>query len=139
MKAKNKNDANIFINSNEKIVVKEQIDKTISHPLSTNKIITKIQEQLDLYDIQFTPCTSTQNKKFTSFTFDLYVKFNKIKENSDYCYKYEVDNTIKFSYSELLIDMIINDIKNDKDIFIKIKNKKDQPLEVENSKHKNMS
>lgn len=136
MKAKNKNDANIFINSNEKIVVKEQIDKTISHPLSTNKIITKIQEQLDLYDIQFTPCTSTQNKKFTSFTFDLYVKFNKIKENSDYCYKYKVDNTIKFSYSELLIDMIINDIKNDKDIFVKIKNKRNQPQEVENSKQK---
>lgn len=137
MKAKNKNDANISLNANEKIIVKEQIDKTISHPLSTKKIINKVNEQLEFLGIKFTPCTSNQNSKFTSYTFNLYVNYKKIKENDDYCYKYKIDNNINFSYFELLVDMIINDIKNDKDIFVKIKNKKDQPQEVENSKHKN--
>ena len=99
-------------------------DPAQTHPLNRKKILEAINNQLELLGVQFTPYTLSQNTKFTSDTFGLYVKNNDIRTNSVYCYEHVLGKRTEYTYSTSLIEKIITDICNDPDIFVKYKNKK---------------
>lgn len=72
--------------------------------------------------LEFTPYTLSGNKKFTSDTFNLYVKITNAKQNIEYSYEHVIGNTKQYTYSYKLVEKIIQDITNDPDIFVKNKN-----------------
>lgn len=51
--------------------------------------------------------------KFNSFAWKLFVKFYDAKANPQYCYCYDRQSAPTYTYSQRLIDMIIEQIKKD--------------------------
>lgn len=96
------------------------IDPNESHPLRQSDVISKVQNEMNLKGLEFTPYTISQNKKFTKDTFNLFCKYFNIKNNPNFSYHFEVANRYSYSYS--LIERILQTISDDPDIFVKIKN-----------------
>ena len=111
------------VSENKKVATKF-IDPTISHPYSMNNIITLVQKKIDDLKLEITRFIEKDKPvKFTAHAFDIYSKYNKVKENKKFCFKHIVGNNFAYTYSETLINKIISDIKNDKNVFYKIKQK----------------
>lgn len=100
-----------------KVVV--PLDPNESHPLRQSDVISKVQNEMNLRGLEFTPYTIAQNKKFTTDTFNLFCKHFNIKNNLEFSYHFDVANRYSYTYS--LIERILQTISDDPDIFIKIK------------------
>ena len=81
-----------------------------------------VQEQMRITGVEFTPYAKNMNKKFNSHVFDLYVKMKGIKNESEYSYQHIIGNNSPYTYSNKLVERIIQDITDDPDLFIKNKN-----------------
>lgn len=115
--------ANYKDNESKKVVeVVKTKDPSETHPLNRKKVLEIIQEQMKNTGLEFTPYTLSGNKKFTSDTFNLYVKITNAKQNIEYSYEHVIGNTKQYTYSYKLVEKIIQDITNDPDIFVKNKN-----------------
>lgn len=88
------------------IKVPKDIDKT--HPYTTNEVIKKIAETLEI--------TLGPNHKFTSKKFQDICKRKCIKSNQDYCYQFSYSKNTINKYSEMAIEYIskvyIDEFKN---------------------------
>ncbi len=103
------------------ITIEKAVDSRVTHPHSTKKVISLINEQMERDGISFNPYTKSGNTKFTSDTFSLFCKKKDIKNNSEYAYLHVVGNNKNYTYSTKLVQYIINSITDDPDIFVKLK------------------
>lgn len=78
------------------INVPKDIEKT--HPYTTNQIVKKISETIEL--------SLGPNHEFTSNKFQDICKRKNIKTNQDYCYQFPYSNTKINKYSDLAIEYI---------------------------------
>lgn len=124
VKAKNEQEADfkLYLTENTKNTTTKYINPTISHPYSRKNIVSLVQKRIDDLKLEITRFIDEDKPvKFTTHAFDIYIKYNKVKENKIFCFNHIVGNNISYTYSNALINKIISDIKNDKDIFYKIK------------------
>jgi hypothetical protein len=95
-----------------------------THPLSRNQLLSEVQKTMKQANLVFTPIGEKTQKIFNSHVFDLYAKSCAIKSNSEYTFCHKVGKASTYTYSNSLVQKIINDITDDPDVFVKIKNKK---------------
>lgn len=127
-KVNDSNAANMFFynSKNEeslktyKIIESKNIEEL--YPLTHSMIISEVQSRLNKNSITFTPYTKSKNTNFNKDTFKLFCREFNIKSNLELCYYYS--NFNRYSYSYKLIELIVNEIIENPDIFIEIRNKK---------------
>lgn len=78
------------------INVPKNIEKT--HPYTTNEVIKKIKETLEL--------SLGPNHKFTSNKFQDICRRKQIKSNQDYCYQFPYSKSKIYKYSDIAIEYI---------------------------------
>ena len=78
------------------INVPKDIEKT--HPYTTNEVIKKIKETLEL--------SLGPNHKFTSNKFQDICRRKQIKSNQDYCYQFPYSKSKIYKYSDIAIEYI---------------------------------
>lgn len=102
-------------------VVHKAVDSSITHPLSNKQVLFHVNQELTKLNIQITPVSNGAKTHFTTFTFNLYNKYYKIKDIPEFAYKHKLGENCSYTYSLELIQKIISDICSDPDIFKKIK------------------
>lgn len=107
----------------EYVEVIKPSDPSETHPLNRKKVLELINNQLHATGISFVPYTLNKNTTFTSDTFNLYIKSKNIKSDKHYTYEHKIGKTSQYTYSESLVEKIIQDITDDPDIFCKCKKK----------------
>lgn len=118
---KDKNKATSFVHIGNEYKDGVKIIKEIKDPISTHKYTMKsanieITKKLKSKDIEF---------KMNQHYFMLFNEAYGIKENIDYCYRYQPDGgQPRFTYSYKVIDLIVGEVQKDPENIIKrLKNK----------------
>lgn len=92
-------------------VVKELQDPNNTHKYTAKSCISIIRNRLAKENIVlYYNCNPT---KFTSFHFTNFCKYYRLKENDKLCYIHKQYATPQYSYSQQMIDFIIDEIKKD--------------------------
>lgn len=98
------------------IVIKEPKDMQVLCPFNAKSCVEIIERTIRKEKINFiNPIAQTIDKKniFNKYHFDLFIKFYSIKQNHRLCYRYSVNRQSFNSYSQKVIDMILEEIKKD--------------------------
>lgn len=111
--------ATIAIDNNSPIkgkIIKEYRDQQNLCPFIQKTCLEKVNKFITTNGINFiNPSATEEDKKhvFTSFAFGLFNKFYDFKNNPKFCYVYTRNNSPTYSYSQLVIDLICDEIKKD--------------------------
>lgn len=98
------------------VIVKEAKDMQKICPFSAKKCINLISGILKKEHINFVSSTATNPEKahvFNQYHFGLFLDFYNIKNNPQLCYKYTIHQQNSNSYSQKVVDLIIEAIKKD--------------------------
>lgn len=85
-------------------IIKELQDPNKTHPYTTKSAIEAIKGKLHKLNIDI---------RFNKYVFGLFVDYYELKGNERYHYSYSVGTTTFHSYSQQVVDLIINEIKKD--------------------------
>ena len=122
---KKKSDADFCVSmekdsDNKVTVVKELKDPSNTHKYSFNNIVSAVCNRLNKNNIHL-----DYSKGFNSYVLTLFIDFYDIKHDEKYAYKHTLGNYESYTYSERLIDFIIEEIKKNPSGFVEsIRNKK---------------
>ncbi|MBQ3504268.1 MAG: DUF3644 domain-containing protein [Oscillospiraceae bacterium] len=92
-------------------IIKELKDPNETHKYSAKKCIQEINNRLTRKKI--TLMYNGEAVAFTSYHFNLFCKYYKIKENPKLCYVYTVTSSPSYGYSLQAIDFIVAEIAKD--------------------------
>ena len=94
-------------------VIKELKDPADTHKYSFNNVVTAVQERLKKNHIVL-----SNGDRFTPWTLSLFISFYDIKQDERYSYKHKIGNSENYTYSQDLIEFIIDEIKKDPKNFV---------------------
>ena len=115
---KKKDDADFVIamaseSPNKVAIVKELKDPANTHKYAFNNVIAVVNNRLSKSNIKL-----GYKNGFNSYVLNLFIEFYDIKSDNKYSYKHSLGNSTSYTYSERLIDFIINEIKKNPDGFV---------------------
>lgn len=115
---KNKDEADFVIamaseSPNKVAIVKELKDPANTHKYAFNNVIAVVNNRLSKSNIKL-----GYKNGFNSYVLNLFIEFYDIKSDNKYSYKHSLGNSTSYTYSERLIDFIINEIKKNPDGFV---------------------
>lgn len=94
-------------------IVKELKDPSDTHKYSFNTIIAVVNERIKKLGIKL-----GYSKGFNRNVLTLFITFYDIKQDSKYAYKHSLGNTEPYTYSQQLIDFILDEIKKNPETFV---------------------
>ena len=104
--------------SNNKIQkIKELIDPAAKFTLSAKQLNKAINKQIQAKNITLNYKAGNGSNEFNMYTLNLFNSFYSLKENNNYCYSFAGFHR----YSQQAVDFIVEEIKKDPNIIIKIK------------------
>ena len=95
---------------NKVAIVKELKDSANTHKYAFNNVIAVVNNRLSKSNIKL-----GYKNGFNSYVLNLFIEFYDIKSDNKYSYKHSLGNSTSYTYSERLIDFIINEIKKNPD------------------------
>lgn len=98
---------------NKVAIVKELKDPANTHKYAFNNVIAVVNNRLSKSNIKL-----GYKNGFNSYVLNLFIEFDDIKSDNKYSYKHSLGNSTSYTYSERLIDFIINEIKKNPDGFV---------------------
>lgn len=98
---------------NKVAIVKELKDPANTHKYVFNNVIAVVNNRLSKSNIKL-----GYKNGFNSYVLNLFIEFYDIKSDNKYSYKHSLGNSTSYTYSERLIDFIINEIKKNPDGFV---------------------
>lgn len=98
---------------NKVAIVKELKDPANTHKYAFNNVIAVVNNRLSKSNIKL-----GYKNGFNSYVLNLFIEFYDIKSDNKYSYKHSLGNSTSYTYSERLIDFIINEIKKNPDGFV---------------------
>lgn len=98
---------------NKVAIVKELKDPANTHKYAFNNVIAVVNNRLSKSNIKL-----GYKNGFNSYVLNLFIEFYDIKSDNKYSYKHSLENSTSYTYSERLIDFIINEIKKNPDGFV---------------------
>lgn len=98
---------------NKVAIVKELKDLANTHKYAFNNVIAVVNNRLSKSNIKL-----GYKNGFNSYVLNLFIEFYDIKSDNKYSYKHSLGNSTSYTYSERLIDFIINEIKKNPDGFV---------------------
>lgn len=98
---------------NKVAIVKELKDPANTHKYAFNNVIAVVNNRLSKLNIKL-----GYKNGFNSYVLNLFIEFYDIKSDNKYSYKHSLGNSTSYTYSERLIDFIINEIKKNPDGFV---------------------
>ncbi|WP_302319104.1 DUF3644 domain-containing protein [Holdemanella biformis] len=98
---------------NKVAIVKELKDPANTHKYAFNNVIAVVNNRLSKSNIKL-----GYKNGFNSYVLNLFIEFYDIKSDNKYSYKHSLGNSTSYTYSERLIDFIINEIKKNSDGFV---------------------
>lgn len=98
---------------NKVAIVKELKDPANTHKYAFNNVIAAVNNRLSKSNIKL-----GYKNGFNSYVLNLFIEFYDIKSDNKYSYKHSLGNSTSYTYSERLIDFIINEIKKNPDGFV---------------------
>lgn len=98
---------------NKVAIVKELKDPANTHKYAFNNVIAVVNNRLSKSNIK-----PGYKNGFNSYVLNLFIEFYDIKSDNKYSYKHSLGNSTSYTYSERLIDFIINEIKKNPDGFV---------------------
>lgn len=98
---------------NKVAIVKELKDPANTHKYAFNNVIAVVNNRLSKSNIKL-----GYKNGFNSYVLNLFIEFYDIKSDNKYSYKHSLGNSISYTYSERLVDFIINEIKKNPDGFV---------------------
>lgn len=98
---------------NKVAIVKELKDPANTHKYAFNNVIAVVNNRLSKSNIKL-----GYKNGFNSYILNLFIEFYDIKSDNKYSYKHSLGNSTSYTYSERLIDFIINEIKKNPDGFV---------------------
>lgn len=98
---------------NKVSIVRELKDPADTHKYSFNSVVTAVQERLKRKQI-----TLPNENGFTTNILTLFIKFYDIKSNDRYSYKHKIGKSENYTYSQHLIEFIVNEIEQNPDGFV---------------------
>lgn len=115
---KKKDEADFFVtmaskSSNKVAIIKELKDPANTHKCTFNNVITVVNSRLSKSNIKL-----GYKKGFNSYVLNLFIEFYDIKNNIKYSYKHSLGNSTSYTYSERLVNFIIEEIKKNPDGFV---------------------
>lgn len=115
---KKKDEADFFVtmaskSSNKVAIIKELKDPANTHKYTFNNVITVVNSRLSKSNIKL-----GYKKGFNSYVLNLFIEFYDIKNNIKYSYKHSLGNSTSYTYSERLVNFIIEEIKKNPDGFV---------------------
>ena len=114
-----KKDEGVFViaiaseSPNKVAIVKELKDPANTHKYAFNNVIAVVNNRLSKSNIKL-----GYKNGFNSYVLNLFIEFYDIKSDNKYSYKHSLGNSTSYTYSERLIDFIINEIKKNPDGFV---------------------
>lgn len=96
-------------------VVKELQNPNNTHKYTAKSCISAIKERLNKEQIPL--LYNGAPVKFTSFHFSNFCKYYGLKENEKLCYAHRQFSTPQYTYSQQMIDFIVDEIKKIQNIF----------------------
>lgn len=101
-------------NSNNNVaIIKDLKDPSNTHKYSYSNVITAVNERLKKKNIAL-----NYEAGFNQFVLSLFIDFYDVKNNSKFAYKHVVGNQSSYTYSQQLIETIVNEIKKDPQHFV---------------------
>lgn len=101
-------------------IIKELKDPANTHKYNYGIIPTVVNERLKKQGLRL-----GYSKGFNTYVLSLFIDFYDIKKDSKYAYKHVIGKTKPYTYSEQLIEFIIDEIKKNPEGFVdSLKNKK---------------
>lgn len=101
-------------NSDNKVeIVKELKDPSDTHKYPFNTVVTAVQEYLKKHGIRI-----GYSKGFTTYVLGLFIDFYNIKQDQKYTYKHNLGHSEYYTYSQQLIEFIIEEIKKNPELFV---------------------
>lgn len=115
---KNKDKADFTVkidkNSNNNVtIIKDLKDPSNTHKYSYSNVITAVNERLKKKNI-----TLNYESGFNQYVLSLFIDFYDVKNNSKFAYKHVIGNQASYTYSQQLIETIVNEIKKDPQHFV---------------------
>lgn len=98
---------------NKVAIVKELKDPANTYKYAFNNVIAVVNNRLSKSNIKL-----GYKNGFNSYVLNLFIEFYDIKSDNKYSYKHSLGNSTSYTYSERLIDFIINEIKKNPDGFV---------------------
>lgn len=98
---------------NKVAIVKELKDPANTHKYAFNNVIAVVNNRLSKSNIKL-----GYKNGFNSYVLNLFIEFYDIKSDNKYSYKHSLGNSTSYTYSERLIDFIINEIKKNPEGFV---------------------
>ncbi|MBS6257309.1 DUF3644 domain-containing protein [Holdemanella biformis] len=98
---------------NKVAIVKELKDPANTHKYAFNNVIAVVNNRLSKSNIKL-----GYKNGFNSYVLNLFIEFYDTKSDNKYSYKHSLGNSTSYTYSERLIDFIINEIKKNPDGFV---------------------
>lgn len=94
-------------------IVKDLKDPADSHKYSYNSIITAVQERLKKKNIKI-----GYKAGFNQYVLNLFIEFYNIKQDAKYTYKHIIGKQHHFTYSQQLVNFIIEEIEKSPETFV---------------------
>lgn len=94
-------------------IVKELKDPSDTHRYSFNTVIKIVRSRLDRRNIYL-----HYSKGFNKFILNEFIDFYDVKKNSRFAFKHVIGNQNSFTYSEQLVNFIIEEIEKDPQHFV---------------------
>ena len=94
-------------------IVKEYKDPADTHKYSFTNVITAVEERMRRKNIKI-----DYNKGFNSYVLGLFNDFYDAKNNTQYCYKHTIGKVVNYTYSQQLIEFIINEMQKNSISFV---------------------
>lgn len=115
---KNRNEATTFVNiskdsDSDVKIIKELKDPNNTHNFTTKSCIEIIQKMITKAGIQLK--YNGKDARFTSFHFHNFCYYFGLKSNEKYCYVHKQFRTLQYTYSQQMIDFIVEEIAKDTD------------------------
>ena len=88
--------------------VKELKDPADTHKYSFNNVIVTVNARMRKEKL-----TIDYPKGFNKYLLTLLIEFYSVKQNQKYAYQHKIGNSSQFTYSQLFIDFIIDEMKKD--------------------------
>lgn len=92
-------------------IIKELQDPNNTHKYTAKSCISIIRERLHRENIEL--AYNGNPTKFNSFHFTNFCKYYGLKENEKLCYTHKQFSTPQYSYSQQMIDFIVDEIRKD--------------------------
>lgn len=92
-------------------IVKELKDPNNTHKYTAKSCITAIRERLSKDNVEI--FYNGSSARFTSFHFTNFCKHFGLKDNEKFCYTHRQFTNPQYSYSQQIIDFIVDEIKKD--------------------------